>query len=255
MGTAPSRNWTNITDQQVATDAPLDTTLMSAIQGNLIHIEEWVGRDYTAAVNHSHDGNDSKLVGVALETILLTSGTTYNVPAGAKRLDLMLVGGGGGSGDAEASTGESGGGGSGGVCHHIISGPLAASYTYQIGQGGAPGVTNGQAGQPGTDTTFSGAVGVTAGGGLGGLGDASNPILGGAGGTAVGGNLWNQPGIAGGNAGGDGAGHSYGFWLSPPAVGSAAPAELYGGGGGGRGPNQAGAGAAGAIGCILLVAS
>jgi len=40
-------------------ESPGDETLMEAIRQNLIHNNEWLGKDYTPAENHSHNGTDS----------------------------------------------------------------------------------------------------------------------------------------------------------------------------------------------------
>ncbi|MBI5887076.1 MAG: hypothetical protein HZB85_10935 [Deltaproteobacteria bacterium] len=63
--TAPSKNWSNIADTQIDADSPLDTTLLTALRDDLVHIKEWLGKDYTAAQNHSHDGADSAKVSMA----------------------------------------------------------------------------------------------------------------------------------------------------------------------------------------------
>lgn len=59
---SPSKNFTVIPDTAVDPDSPLDTTLMTALRDNDLHIEEWLGKDYTAAQNHNHDGTNSALV-------------------------------------------------------------------------------------------------------------------------------------------------------------------------------------------------
>jgi hypothetical protein len=59
---APSKNFTVQPDSQVDADSPLDTTLITEQRDNDIHLEEWLGKNYTAAVDHDHDGTNSKLV-------------------------------------------------------------------------------------------------------------------------------------------------------------------------------------------------
>ena len=59
---APSKSWVVITDSQVDSDSPLDTTLVTALRDDLIHLEEWLGHGYTAEQNHNHDGVNSKTV-------------------------------------------------------------------------------------------------------------------------------------------------------------------------------------------------
>lgn len=62
---APSKSFTVIADTDVDPDSPLTTGLMTALRDNDIHLEEWLGKDYTAAQNHTHDGVDSALVSVS----------------------------------------------------------------------------------------------------------------------------------------------------------------------------------------------
>lgn len=104
---APSRAWTIIPDGDVDSDSPVSTILMSAIQGNLIHLEEWLGKDYTAAQNHDHDGTNSALVAggflygddaVSAGTFATTSavfvdvpGTTITIPAAQLPADRTVL--------------------------------------------------------------------------------------------------------------------------------------------------------------------
>ena len=60
--TAPSKSWSNIADTQVDADSPLDTTLLTALRDDLVHLREWLGLNYTAAQDHDHDGVNSKQV-------------------------------------------------------------------------------------------------------------------------------------------------------------------------------------------------
>ena len=73
--TAPSKNWTDIADTQIDADSPLDTTLLTAIRDDLVHIREWLGKDYAAAINHCHDGLDSTQLSAA--NIIQTSGAAF----------------------------------------------------------------------------------------------------------------------------------------------------------------------------------
>lgn len=61
--TIPSKTWSIIADGQVDADSPLDTTLITAIRDNEIHLEEWLGDSYVAAKDHDHDGVNSSLIG------------------------------------------------------------------------------------------------------------------------------------------------------------------------------------------------
>jgi len=66
---APSKSWVAIADSQVDADSPLDTVLMTAIRDDLVHLEEWLGKDYTAAVNHTHNGVDAAPVLAAMGSL------------------------------------------------------------------------------------------------------------------------------------------------------------------------------------------
>ena len=96
---------------------------------------------------------------------MLTSGTSYTVPAGVSYLNVTLVGGGGG-GSTSQSLGPVGDGQPGQTSFSTLSATAGATITYAIGAGGAAGTryTNGSAG--GT-TTFTGATSAT--GGAGGI--------------------------------------------------------------------------------------
>jgi len=59
---APSKSWVTIVDSQVDADSPLDTTLVTGLRDDLVHLREWLGKDYTATQNHKHDGADSAAV-------------------------------------------------------------------------------------------------------------------------------------------------------------------------------------------------
>lgn len=60
---APSKNFTTIADSSIDADSPLTEDLMTDLRDNDIHLEEWLGKDYTAAANHDHDGVNSAAVG------------------------------------------------------------------------------------------------------------------------------------------------------------------------------------------------
>lgn len=66
----PSKSWTDIMDSQVDAESPLDTTLMTEIRDNLVHIREWLGLTYTPAQDHDHDGVNSKSVVLADGTVV-----------------------------------------------------------------------------------------------------------------------------------------------------------------------------------------
>lgn len=57
--------WTAITDGQVDADSPLNQILMQAIKDDLYHLELWLGKSYTAANDHDHNGTNSAQVVLA----------------------------------------------------------------------------------------------------------------------------------------------------------------------------------------------
>lgn len=59
---APSKNYTSIPDSDVDPDSSLTTTLMTAYRDNDVNAHEWIGGSYTPAVDHDHDGVNSKLL-------------------------------------------------------------------------------------------------------------------------------------------------------------------------------------------------
>lgn len=104
---------------------------------------------------------------------------TWNKPAGATMVDVMLIGGGGGGGrgddDAEDTARPGGGGGAAGgvVMARLVASTLAASESVTVGGGGAGDATGGafSGGDDGGDSSFGSHA--TAGGGSGGAaGDA-----------------------------------------------------------------------------------
>lgn len=131
-----------------------------------------------------------------------TGSGTYTPPAGVVGLIVEIVGGGGGSGGSAqglSNCGASGSGGGGAYAFKRYVAPLASGYAYSVGTGGASGAAGNNNGSAGNQTTFES---MTASGGLGGAGMASGSIalfaLGGAGGTATGGDL-NLDGGPGGH--------------------------------------------------------
>lgn len=160
---------------------------------------------------------------------LLTSNTTYTVPAGVYYLKVTAIGGGGGggggttSGDIESGWSSSYGGSGGGAAtsSSVIATTPGTNYAVTVGAGGA-GTTG--TGATGGTSTFGGSV-VTAGGGSG--GSTSNS---GAGGTSGIGTL-----VVGGNRG----------------AGSVGGGSTYGGGGSG-GFGSGGAGSSGTAGAVIV---
>ena len=53
-------SWNTITTGQTDADSPGDETLFDAFRENLIHNNEWIGKNYTPEEDHNHDGTNSK---------------------------------------------------------------------------------------------------------------------------------------------------------------------------------------------------
>lgn len=62
---SPTYSWNNIAATQTDAESPLDTTLMEGIRQNLTHLKEWLGGGFAPAVDHDHDGVNSKSVALA----------------------------------------------------------------------------------------------------------------------------------------------------------------------------------------------
>jgi len=111
--------------------------------------------------------------------VVLTSGTTYNTPAGTTSVKIWAVGaGGGGAGSTNSDSTSGGGGGAGGVA--ILTSTATGTITYSIGTGGAGGIDANSGSSGGNTTaTFDGNTITAYGGGGGGY----NNSTGGTGGT------------------------------------------------------------------------
>lgn len=62
---APSKPFTPISDVQIDANSPTDELLMTSIRDALVHLEEWLGLDFTAAQNHRHNDIDSTKINQA----------------------------------------------------------------------------------------------------------------------------------------------------------------------------------------------
>lgn len=123
-----------------------------------------------------------------------TSGT-WTKPAGVTKVIIKVQGGGGGGGGSVPSESGSGGGG-GGYCEKFIDVTAIASETVTVGGGGAGGIGGPFVGGSGANGgTSSFGAHCTGNSGTKGLYSTISD-LGGAGGTATGGNI-NIPGIRG----------------------------------------------------------
>jgi hypothetical protein len=118
---------------------------------------------------------------------VLTSGTSYTIPAGVTKIKATVVGGGGGSSSTSAN-GTGGGGGGTAVKYFTVT--PGASITYAVGAAGTAG-SNG-----GASTVTVGATTITGNGGTAGSTTANSYS---SGGSATNGDL-NVSGSAGGGA-------------------------------------------------------
>lgn len=145
-------------------------------------------------------GNKLVLGGLAIPDYRLIKVTeifqgtvTYTPSNGVRALFVECIGGGGSGGGvatAVTNSGAAGGGGGGGYSCLWVTGTIKASYTVQVGAGGAAPAAGANNGNVGTDTTFDSPSICTAKGGAGGIADtvAAGPRvagLGGAGGAAA----------------------------------------------------------------------
>ncbi len=157
---------------------------------------------------------------MALQTVTLTSGTSWTVPTKAYILRVFLIGGGGAGG----SNGGGGGGGGRVTISNNYSATPGSSISYSIGGGGSPN------GGTGGTTTFGS---LSAAGGFGG---ASNGGAGGSSSSNVYGSVTNYGGGGGNGDSGAGGASPAGAGngsLGPGAAGFLWNGTFYGGGGGG----------------------
>ena len=113
-----------------------------------------------------------------------TTSGTFQVTAGMRDIEYLVVAGGGGGGSGSGA----GGGGAGGMRTGILSSVGVGSYAATVGAGGAGGTAGD--GAPGNDSVFSSITSIKGGGGSGYLGVHGSGLNGGSGGGA---NYYDQP--------------------------------------------------------------
>lgn len=59
---APSVPYVSIPSSDYDPDSAITVDLMTSIVQNIEHVRQWLAGSYTAAVDHSHDGVDSRLL-------------------------------------------------------------------------------------------------------------------------------------------------------------------------------------------------
>lgn len=154
-----------------------------------------------------------------LKLIFSTVGThTYELPTGARRAEIICLGGGGGGQGGNSAIGNNGdGGGAGQWAGWTVDLSGLTSLTIAVGAGGAGGAKN-QDGSPGqASTVYVGSIALSAAGGTpgtgwgNGIGDSvpvfhygSGTYYGGAGGSK------DNPGQTPGGGGGGGTGGFFG---------------------------------------------
>jgi hypothetical protein len=88
----PSKNFTIIADSAIDVDSPITEDLMEDFRDNDIYLKEWLGKDYTAAQNHDHDGVNSKLVDIVSTINVYSEQLTSTVNAADWSLDTGSLG-------------------------------------------------------------------------------------------------------------------------------------------------------------------
>ena len=191
---------------------------------------------------------------------VLTTGTSFTVPANWNNSNNeihLFSGGGGGAGSRFTTPNGSGGAGAGGGGYTKVTNLTltpSSSVSYAIGAGGSAGV-EGSNGGSGGNTTFNAGTYTTTGGG-GGQGTTTSSTGGTAGtgstnngGVGGQGSLSTVAGTNNGGGGGGGAGGSLGTGANGGnGFASTTRANAAGGGGGGNGGGSAGGNASSATG-------
>lgn len=189
-----------------------------------------------------------------------TSGGTFVVPSGTRKVRVRLWGGGAGGGGmgSTAPGGGAGGGGGGGYAEGIYTVTPGASFPVTVGAGGVGGAVGGGTGGGGGSSSFGALISAT--GGAAGAGALSGAGIGGTAGSGVGGQINIAPNVGGQNGiqitadgvnwlGGTGGGSFCASMTSNPG-GPGFPGNFPGGGAAGGVKNTAGG--LGASGLVIV---
>lgn len=256
-------------DKRLTNSANVDATELGYLDGVTSALQTQLDGKQLGNAKLTNAVATGIMTNYTVTTITNTGVSLYTVPSGVRWINVKCVGGGAGGGGVDGATSQSaaaGGGGSGGYAETNILGSLAASYIVTIGTNGLGGAAGNNNGSVGGSTLFTNIL--TAGGGLGGIGDASAAgvgyALGGAGAAqTASGNIYSG-GSPGGNGicissalAASGAGASCGHWggggaPQEAAVGANATGHGAGGSGAAVITNTDRAGGNGSPGIIVI---
>jgi hypothetical protein len=228
-------------------------------------VPQWNGSSWTPATISGGGGTPAQI-----DIYDVAGSYTWNKPAGARTIELIIVAGGGGGGSgrrgAAGTTRGGGGGGAGGCWLHVTlpASQFGATVPVTVGAGGAGGAavttddTNGNAGLAGGDSAFGSIIadntsgaggGGTTSGGAAGSSNSNGTVQGRAGGSggagAAGGGAPTTGTGVGSGSGGAGissanavfAGATGSAWRMVEDGGDGGAAGASGGGNGGDGPS------------------
>ena len=87
----PSKTFTVVPDANLLQGKPGLATDWTAINGNTIHNEEWIGKDYVAAQNHDHDGVNSAAMGAgSIGQSQIASGAVHQAELSTSSVETTL---------------------------------------------------------------------------------------------------------------------------------------------------------------------
>jgi hypothetical protein len=166
---------------------------------------------------------------LSIQSFTSSGSFTWTKPSNVRRVKVIVTGGGGSGGGGGGNQDFGAGGGAGGTAIKVIDVSSVSTVSVTVGAGGAAvaGNSGNTSGNAGAASSFGSYCSATSGGG-GAHGNAG-PVLGGAGGVGVGGDL-NLAGGRGMNGWDNFTGTTY-TWASGLAQGGA---SFWGGGGAGN---------------------